>query len=148
MIIRLGPLPREGAVHWTEDTISLLDTLGDSPLLPFALPREQRTAMRALLEAMRRRALSAEVFEWELEATLEELKPTLTYWLNIGRLSDQTVADVGGRWSSPEGEEFHASILKALLEQVAQEDPSYAERLRRAWRQPLAPPEDGVSGVS
>lgn len=140
MIIRLGPLPRDGAVRWTKDAMALLDALGESPLLPFALPLEQRMAMQALLEAMHRRALSADVFEWTLETTLGDLKPILAYWLNIGRLSDQAVADAGGRWSSPEGEEFHTALLSTLIDQLAEVDASYAERLRQAWRQPVAPP--------
>lgn len=141
MIIRLGPLPREGAIHWTQDTIALLDVLGEDTVLPFALPREQLTEMRKVLEAMRRRALSSDAFEWEVETSLDDLKPILTYWLNIGRLSDKAVAEAGASWSSPEGEEFHSAMLDSLLDQVAEVDGTYAERLRRAWRQPVAQPE-------
>ena len=137
MIIRLGPLPHDGAVRWTADTLELLRVLGDSPLLPFALPREEVAAMTRILEAMHERARTSAEFVWECETTLEELKPILTYWLNIGRLSDETVAASGGRWSSEAGEEFHTGVLASLIDQIETVDATYAERLRSAWRQPV-----------
>lgn len=137
VIIRLGPLPYEGALSWTEDTLSLLDALGDSPLLPFALPREQVEQMRSVLVAMHRRALSSPIFTWEVEVSVEELKPMLTYWLNIGRLSDETVTASGGRWATAAGEDFHGAILTSLLDQLEEVDPTYVSRLRLAWRLPV-----------
>lgn len=137
MLIRLGPLPYEGAVLWTADTLALLDALGDSPLLPFALPIEQVEQMRAVLVAMHRRALSSPIFSWEAEVSVEELKPMLTYWLNIGRLSDETVAASGGRWACDAGEDFHRAVLDSVLGQLEEVDPVYVARLRLAWSRPV-----------
>ena len=137
MLIRLGPLPYEGAVLWTADTLALLDALGDSPLLPFALPREQVEQMRAVLVAMHRRALSSPIFSWEAEVSVEELKPMLTYWLNIGRLSDETVAASGGRWASEAGEDFHRAVVESVLGQLEEVDAVYVARLRLAWSRPI-----------
>lgn len=136
MLIRLGPLPYEGAVLWTADTLALLDALGDSPLLPFALPKEQVEQMRRVLVAMHRRALASPIFTWEAEVSVEELKPMLTYWLNIGRLSDETVDASGGRWACAAGEDFHRAILNSLLDQLEEVDPVYVSRLRVAWGRP------------
>src|SRR5687767_3969125 len=104
MIIELGPLPRDGARAWTSETIALLDALAGSPLLPFKLPQETYLELRAILESMHRSTDRTSDFRWRCEVEVDELKPLLTYWLNLGRLSDDTVAASGGRWSGDEGE--------------------------------------------
>lgn len=139
MIIELGPLPRDGALSWTSETIELLDALADSPLLPFKLPREAYHELRRILEDMRRTAEHERDFRWRCEIDVEHLKPLLTYWVNLGRLSDDTIAASGARWSGDDGERFHGAVLDALLVQLDEVDPEHADRLRRAWRQPALP---------
>lgn len=134
MMLRLGPLPSEGALRWMEDTIQLLDALGDARL-PFALPLEQRVALRELLEAMRSNALTTDVFEWETDTTLDDLRPILTYWLNIGRLSDQMLADAGGPVVVGRGRGVpRCRAQRRARSKSARRTQGTRKRLRVAWR--------------
>jgi hypothetical protein len=136
MRLRLGPLPCDGARAWTADTLALFDVLDGEPGLPFALPAEALAEMRSIVQAMQRRAATGTSFVWECDTTMADLKALITYWLNIGKLSSETLERVGGHWSDDVGERFHRLLLDALLEHLDGIDPAYADRLRRGWDRP------------
>lgn len=135
MRLRLGPLPAAEGRVWTADTLKLFDAVDGDPCLPFALPVETLIGMRAIVEAMGRRAASTTEgsFTWECDTTLAELKTLITYWLNLGKLSERTLASIGGRYSGAEGERFHTALLDSLLAHLRSVDPEYAARLRVGW---------------
>ena len=142
MRLRLGPLPADDALVWTADTLELFDALDGDPRLPFSLPVEALIEMRAVVSAMQARASAGRSFVWQCETTLDDLKTLITYWLNIGKLSEHTLEAIGGRYSGEAGERFHAVLLASLLEQLAAVEPAYAARLREGWsRQATAPTE-------
>ena len=135
--LRLGPLPPAEALVWTADTLDLFDAVEGDPRLPFALPVEALVEMRAVVTALRARASAAgQPFFWDCETTLPELKTLITYWLNLGKLSERTLDRIGGRYSGEVGERFHAALLTSLLAQLEAVDPVYAERLRTSWERP------------
>jgi hypothetical protein len=140
MRMRLGPLPaREGRI-WSADTLALLDALDRETRLPFALPIEALAAMRTVVRAIHdAAAVGGESFVWDCETTLPDLKTLITYWLNIGKLSDGTLDQIGGRYSGDDGERFHARLLSSMLQQLDAVDATYADRLRDAWRRPTTP---------
>ena len=138
--LRLGPLPCAEARVWTSDTLALFDRLEGEPGLPFALPREAWLSMRAVVAAMHRRADVGSSFFWDCDTTLPELKTLVTYWLNLGKLSADTLDRIGGEYSGEVGERFHARLLSSLLDQLDDADPTYAARLRAMWGRPV----DGV----
>lgn len=139
MHLRLGPLSSEGAEAWTTGTLALLDALDGCANLPFALPEEMVAQYRSILVRMRAQAQASETFFWECDTTLEDLKPVVTYWVNIGNLSDATLEALGGQWASPAGEAFHSELLAALLEQLEVEEPAFGARLRATWQSPRTP---------
>jgi hypothetical protein len=137
--LRLGPLPCAEAMVWTTETLELFDVIEGDPRLPFALPFEALLEMRGVLRAMQATAAAAAgpSFVWDCETTLSDLKTLITYWLNLGKLSDQTLDSIGGRYSGDDGERFHAVLLASLLDEVEAVDPTYAGRLREGWSQPV-----------
>jgi hypothetical protein len=139
--LRLGPLPCAEALVWTTDTLALFDAIEDDPRLPFALPFEALVGMRGVVSALRAVAArtAAPSFFWECETTLGDLKTLVTYWLNLGKLSDETLESIGGRYSGDVGERFHAALLASLIEGLEAADPVYAARLRQVWSQPVSP---------
>lgn len=136
MHLRLGPLSSEGARAWTTNTLALLDALRGCPDLPFALPDEMITVYRSVLEGMRSMAEGTTEFVWECDTTLEDLKPVVTYWVNIGNLSDATLEVLGGHWACPAGEAFHSEMLESLLSQLEESEPEFGARLRSIWSAP------------
>lgn len=119
--------------------MALFDAVEGDPRLPFAVPVEALVEMRAVVRALGIRASAGEPFFWECETTLPELKMLITYWLNLGKLSEDTLARIGGRYSGEVGERFHAVLLESLLAELEPVDPEYAARLRASWRRPVSP---------
>ncbi len=136
MRLRMGPLSSEGARAWTTDTLALLDALQSCADLPFSLPDEMVSLYRTILERMHDLAEGTTEFFWECDTTLEDLKPVVTYWVNIGNLTDAAVEALGGQWSRPAGEAFHSELLRSLLTQLEESEPVFAARLRTTWSGP------------
>jgi hypothetical protein len=135
--LRVGPVPTDGAHAWIDNTLELLDALERSPLLPFALSDDTVDDMRHHLRGLRSLVdRGAPEIAWECEADGPELRSLLTYWVNIGQLSEETLRAAGVGWASDEGERFHARLLRSVIDGLAPIDAPYAERLERAWHQP------------
>src|SRR5205085_1052310 len=111
--LRVGPIPTDGAYAWIDNTFALLDALERSPRLPFALVEETVETMRVQLQLLRDRIDSGDaVVEWVCDADGAELRSLLTYWVNIGQLSDDTLAAAGVGWGPEEAERFHSRLLR------------------------------------
>ena len=104
------------------------------------MPREAWLSMRGVVAAMQRRAEVGTSFFWDCDTTLTERKTLVIYWLNLGKLSDETLDRIGAAYSGDVGERFHARLLSSLLDQLDDADPAYAARLRAMWGRPV----DGI----
>lgn len=125
MILRIGPVSAEAAQVWTRHHLGSLAGLRDKlDRLPFSLPIEVLGAFEHLLLEWHRHATDAQVFEWERDMDLLQLRTLVQYWANLDYLSDDQVQALGLSWSPPEGAPFFDALAEAVLQALADDDSS------------------------
>ena len=132
----IGPVAGAAARVWIDNTRTIVEAIRAQPdKLPFRVPDGVTDEFLSYLDAWRVAAEGVDEFLWEGRTEPQHLRMLLTYWINIDRLTDRQLADLGVGWSPPAGEPFFhvlsAAIIAALLSNDELAD--FGENLSILW---------------
>lgn len=131
----IGPVPATAARVWIANTRKIVDAVRTQPeKIPFRVPDDVGDAFAEYLDRWWQEAQDEE-FHWSGEEDPERLRMLLTYWVNIDRLTDAQMADLGVTWSPPAGEPFFQAVTAAVIAALVSNDElaDFGETLRVLW---------------
>jgi len=135
--VRVGPLSSAGVGLWVAYARTVLSrSLVRPEDVGVALSPEMVELLESYLDAWEAAAGAGPTFEWETEASADEIIGLGSTWFLIASRLAEVAEQRGYPISPPEGEEFYRAVIIAFLDALDREGGTYAAmaaELRTEW---------------
>lgn len=134
MQVEIGPVGGDSVLAWTSYAREVLDHY--SGLAASPLPDEDLDRLRQLVDAWEVGARPGEPFRWSAQRETEEVEFLVKGFLALGTAVERDHEATGVPLRPAEADEFHLTLVRQMLAELAAEGPScaqFAEALRQEW---------------
>ena len=145
MRVRVGPLSSAGVGLWIAYARTVLSrSLVRPEELGVTLSPEMVELIESYLDAWEAVAAAGPTFEWETEASPDQITGLGGTWFLIASHLAEVAEQRGYPISPPEGEEFYRALIIAFLDALDREGGTYAAMAARAAHRVARPQVRGA----
>lgn len=134
MQVEIGPVGGDSVLAWAKYARRVLDHVAHVPGL--SLGPDDLARLRGLVDEWESSARPGQPFHWTQRRETEEVEFLLKALLEIGNVTEEEHAAGRLELRPPEADEFHLTLVRQMLTELASEGPScaqFAESLREQW---------------